>query len=203
MIVVAIDIGYVNMGVTRAIIDEEYDVSFTRAFKDDITVMKHNTVKPCNCCIPHTKETVDRVAHFIQEHRPLFDEADAILVERQPLTGLNNVEALIVSSFRNKAVIISPNKMHKHFRISHFDYETRKVKTNEIAFPYVHFLDSYACLERQHDIADAVCMTLFHASCLKDKNKYKRRIERLPFDEYRYVRPANHIRTNTQGNSFS
>lgn len=184
MKLVSIDVGYINMGVAECVVDDEYNVSFTRVFKEDITVPKHIRVQVCDCKIPHTRETCDRVSHFIQEYWDMLDGADTILIERQPLTGLKDIEALIVHTFRDKIILISPNKMHKYFGISYYSYDERKVKTEKIAFPHVYFLDGY--MERKHDIADAVCMSLYYANTLKDENKYKRKIERLPFDEYRF-----------------
>jgi hypothetical protein len=101
------------------------------------------------------------VLHFIQEYRDHLDEADKILVERQPPGGFGAIETLIVATFREKVEVISPNSMHKHFRIGHLDYEHRKKKTEEIAGPHLEHLESYTRLLRKHDVADAMCMVLY------------------------------------------
>ena len=161
--------------------DEEYNTKFTHAFKVDIRHILHKRVPAHECKIPHTCETCDRVAHFIQEYEPFFDEADKILIERQPPTGLKDIEALIMSRYRSKTLLISPNKMHKHYGIARFDYERRKVKTEELAEEHVSHLDTYQCQERKHDMADSVCICNFYVDGLRRKNP-----KRLPFEEFRF-----------------
>ena len=156
---------------------QEGEVEFDYTAKVDITHVRHNRVQPCDCKIPHTNETCDRVMHFIQEYMPVFDEADIILIERQPPMGLKDVEALITQAFRSKVQLISPNKMHKFWGISRYDYERRKEHTEKIASEYVD-LTSYT---RKHDVADAVCIAMFYI-----KTHYKPKPKRLPFDEFRF-----------------
>ena len=103
----------------------------------------------------------DYVLHFIQEYRPHLDECDKIIVERQPPGGFGAIESLIVASFREKIEIVSPNAMHKFFKIGHLDYERRKEKTQEIAEKYLGNIQTYVNLTRKHDVSDAMCMILF------------------------------------------
>jgi hypothetical protein len=51
--------------------------------------------------------------------------------------------------------------MHKHFNINFLTYEWRKVKTVEIADTMLGHFPEYRELERQHDIADALCLLLY------------------------------------------
>lgn len=182
MIIVSVDIGYINMGLSRCVVDEEYNTKFTHAFKVDITRLTHRRVAPQDCKIPHTCETCDRVAHFIQEYEPFFEEADHVLLERQPPMGLKDIEALIMTKYRGKTKLISPNKMHKHYGISRFSYEERKVKTEEIAFKHVGHLSTYQGQERKHDMADSVCICNFFVDGIRRKNP-----KRLPFEEFRFL----------------
>lgn len=175
--IVSIDIGYVNMAMVGCTTTEEGVVDFDYTAKVDITHVMHNRVNPCDCKIPHTNETCDRVMHFIQEYRPVFDEADIVLIERQPPMGLKDVEALITQTFRSKVQLISPNKMHKFWGISRYDYERRKEHTERIASEYVDL----SLYERKHDVADAVCIAMFYI-----KTHYKPKPKRLPFDEFRF-----------------
>ena len=183
MIIVSVDVGYVNLGLTRCELDSEYKPHFTHAMRIDIRRILHTRIPASECTIPHTCETCDRVAHFIQEYEPFFNEADHVLIERQPLTGLKDVEALIMSRYRSKVTLVSPNKMHKFFGIGRFDYDKRKEKTEEIAHEHLGHLESYTFNTRCHDMADSACMTLFFADNLRRKNP-----KRLPFDEYRFVK---------------
>lgn len=187
MRIVGIDIGMINLGVVRVAVDDDFNFEFDTAFRCDITHIKHNTVKPCDCCIPHTNETVDRVSHFVQEHQELLDSADVILIERQPPMGFKCIESLLTFMFRDRVKLISPNRMHKHFTINHLDYEGRKEAVVEVAGPHLGHLPGFTNQVRQHDMADACCICLFEIVKLKDERIKKIRLEnikRLPFDEY-------------------
>lgn len=185
MIIIAIDIGYYNLGFVKVRVqDGTPDVLMAR--KVDITRYEHERVSQCECRLHHSREMADYVLHFIQEYRDHLEEADKILVERQPPGGFGAIETLIVATFREKVDVISPNSMHKHFGIGHLDYEHRKQKTEEIAGQYLEHLDSYTRLLRKHDVADAMCMVLY-------------RMPRAPrvknivpdFDRFRYVPPES------------
>lgn len=190
MRLVGIDIGYINMGVVSADLNDKCELKFYNAFRYNISLIKHNMVPVQECTIPHTRETCDRVAHFIQENQDLLEDADCILIERQPPTGFKDIEALLMTKYRSKVKLISPNKMHKHFKIGHLDYEERKVETVKIAKPWVEHICTYKYQERQHDMADAVCMCLMYTHKVKEEQRKKERLEnikRLPFDEFRLV----------------
>ena len=55
--------------------------------------------------------------------------------------------------------------MHKFFQIGRLDYEQRKVETVNISKKclYTHsiLVEQFETYNRKHDIADALCMTLF------------------------------------------
>ena len=190
MIIVSLDVGYINMGITRAIVDDDFNITFTDAFKEDLTHAKHTRVNASDCTIPHTKETCDRVAHFIQEYEPMFNEADHILIERQPIMGLKDIEGLMMSRFRNKTTLVSPNRMHKFFGIRHLTYDDRKIATEEIADIHIGHIRTYYNCTRKHDMADAVCICLLFVHNMKREHELKQKREnmkRLPFDEYRLI----------------
>jgi len=97
---------------------------------------------------------------MLQEHADLFVGVDHVRIERQPLTGLTDVEQLLFGHFRSKARLVSPNSMHRHFHIGHYVYEQRKTQTTRIAEPYLCHLPAWQ-RERVHDLADALCIVLF------------------------------------------
>lgn len=188
MRLLAIDIGYINMGVASAVVDDSCDIHFHDVFRYNIVFMRHTIIPSCECTIPHTCETCDRVEHFIQENRDLFEDADCILIERQPPMGFKDIEALIMSKFRSKVKLVSPNKMHKHFHMNTMDYEERKVKVVEIATPMVAHIPTWISEVRKHDMADAVCMCIMYTDKLKEEQIKKEKLEnmkRLPFEEFR------------------
>ena len=185
MIIVAIDIGYINIGLIRVVVDECFNMSVIDATKIDLRYIKHTAMPPADCKIPHTTETCDRVAHLLQEYAPLIDSADHLLLERQPLCGFKDVEGLIMSAHRAKTTLISPNSMHKFHGIGHFSYEQRKEQTERISHPFVGHIEEYANLERKHDIADAVCICIFFVNKLKTVHDRKMRRRIIPLDEFR------------------
>ena len=103
----------------------------------------------------------------------MFDACTHVLIERQPLVGHTDVEQILFFMFRHKAVLVSPNAMHNYFKISKYSYETRKYKTVMLAahFLSVDHFPEYHCLERKHDIADALCLLLFWIHTQREASK--------------------------------
>lgn len=161
--IASIDVGIINLAL---VVVEVEDAAVTRVVHlgvSDTTKFEHNRVHYDNCVLGHTKTTTDRVNHFVQERLDLFERADKVLIERQPIQGHTDVEQVLFMLFRDRAELVSPNAMHKYFQINHLTYEWRKVKTTEIAdasFQHLNF-PHYFRLQRRHDIADAWCLLLF------------------------------------------
>ena len=194
MIIVGIDVGYINMGVVRVSTDDKLNFQFIDAFRYNISIVKHNTVPVQECIIPHTTETCDRVEHFIQENKFIFESADHILIERQPPMGLKDIEALLMNKYRSKVQLISPNKLHKYFNIRHLSYEERKDFVEEIATPHIGHIHEFITQERKHDMADAACMCIYFIMKLKKEQLKKEKLEnikRLPFEDYAFVQPGD------------
>ena len=172
MIVVSIDVGYHNLGMVNSFIDDNtFEIKILDVFKINLTQIFHKKIKRCNCKLYHTSELVDYFSHFVQEFGEYLDQADKILIERQPPGGLTNVEALFMYTYRDKIELISPNSMHKHFKINFLEYETRKERTIEFSKSLLENFHEYQELSRKHDISDAVCMIIFKFA--KDKEKYR------------------------------
>ena len=111
----------------------------------------------------HTKTFCDWLNHVFQEHK-CFEEADYILIERQPPMGFVAIEQLIFSKYRNKAILISPNSMHAYFKLGNFDYDKRKEYTENICKNNIKnpiLLKQLELYHRRHDIADSVCLMLY------------------------------------------
>lgn len=150
MKLLGIDIGYYNIGLVLADCNEA-DVKVLYVQKVDLSAFKTRDVP----------ELSDMIHAFTTEYKDVFDEADQVLIERQPPGGISSVEVLLHYIFRHKAILISPVSMHKHFGMGHLDYEERKERTEVIASKYIKGCVYYERLERKHDVADALCMILF------------------------------------------
>ena len=125
--VLSIDIGIINLGYVYAEFGETINV--LECNRVDITYMKHCKVSRTNCKLCHEYCIPDFIDHFVQEEHSLFEEADIILVERQPPQGLLNVQDLLFIKYRHKIKLINPNSIHKFFKMTKGDYDLRKIES--------------------------------------------------------------------------
>jgi len=145
--VLAIDVGYHNMGIVAASCENA---------KVHVTWMKK--VSLADYKYIHSNDIVDLVPLMVHDYRQMFDDAEYILVERQPPGGFQNIEVLLHYMFRDKVTLVNPVSLHAHFGIRHLMYEQRKERTTSIAEKYIGREVPY---ERKHDIGDAVCMIVY------------------------------------------
>jgi hypothetical protein len=163
MKILAIDIGYHNMGLVLAECGKgsKIDVEFIKKISlEDYKYIQSN-------------DFVDLIPLFVDDHKYIFDSADTILIERQPPGGFTNIEILLHYMFKDKVVLVSPVSMHTHFGMRHLNYEERKERTVSIANKYI---DGDIPYERKHDIADALCMVVY----------YNFKISVHTFDKFRF-----------------
>ena len=149
MSVLAIDIGYHNMGLVVA--------ECGNGPKIDVNYIKKVSLEDYKYI--QTNGIVDLVPLMVDDHRDIFDSADTILIERQPPIGFTNIEVLLNYMFKDKVILVSPVSMHVHFGMRHLNYDERKERTISLCDKYTGIDIPY---ERKHDIADAVCMLLYY-----------------------------------------
>ena len=149
MKVLAIDIGYHNMGLVLA--------EACKGPKVDVEFIKKVSLGDYKYI--YSNDIVDLVPLFVDAHKHIFEAADTILIERQPPGSLTNIEVLLHYMFKDKVVLVSPVSMHTHFGMRHLNYEERKERTVSIADKYI---DGEIPYERKHDIADALCMIIYY-----------------------------------------
>lgn len=183
MIIISIDVGYHNMAMVRIKTDDDMNLTVDGVHVINITRIPHKKISRCECKIPHTSEVADMMAHFIQEYDDYLNEADMILIERQPPTGLTQIETLLLYLYRSKTHLVSPNSMHCHFKIGQYTYERRKECTIKLAQSY---LDGFENLGRIHDASDAVCLAIFHTHKERERIRIKKLDRTLPFEVYRH-----------------
>lgn len=117
-IITSIDVGHSNLGMVVARVNREWTLRKIEFFrKINLANLPHDAVSWEECELEHSNECSDRIDHFIQEYRTWFEESDVLLIERQPITGLKDVEQLLFKAHRKKAVLMSPNSMHVYFGI--------------------------------------------------------------------------------------
>ena len=163
--VLGVDIGINNLGLSLISIDDEFnfvDVKYINLL--NISKYTHDVVPKEQCYLNHTKTFSDWLTHVFQEHYTVFNSATYIIIERQPPMGLVACEQLIYNRWRSKAHLVSPNSMHKYFRIGKYDYEKRKKLTESISRRYIKnpiLVSNFDRYTRRHDIADSVCIVIF------------------------------------------
>jgi hypothetical protein len=149
MKILAIDIGYHNMGLVLA--------ESGRGHKIEVEFMKKVSLEDYKYI--YSNDIVDLVPLFVDAHKYIFEAADTILIERQPPGGFTNIEVLLHYMFKDKVVLVSPVSMHTHFGMRHLNYDQRKESVVKIANKYLKEDIPY---DRKHDIADALCMIIYH-----------------------------------------
>jgi hypothetical protein len=209
MKVLSIDIGITNLGYCYSEIqfpeitgskykslklNESYSflevnkyISVLSCNRVDITKVKHNTVKFCDCTLHHERCIPDYLDHFIQEYQMLFNECDVLLLERQPPVGITNVQDLLFTKFRNKVTLISPNTVHKYFGLP-TDYSERKIVSETIAGEFLVNFEKFTQNSRKHDISDSLLMTIYYYKIHLDKLIHSTKFE-LPvvnFEQFRF-----------------
>ena len=163
MKILAIDIGYHNMGLVLA--DSEAGPKIEVEYVKKVSLGDYKYIQ--------SNDFVDLIPLFVEDHRHIFDAADKILIERQPPGGFQNIEILLHYMFKDKVSLISPVSMHTHFGMRHLDYEERKERTVSMTEKYLKDDIPY---ERKHDIADAFCMIMY----------YNFKVTTHIFDKFRY-----------------
>lgn len=148
MKLLGVDIGYTNMGLVMATCDGPR-ITIDYIKKVDLGDYKY---------MGKTNDTAIIISLFLSDYDYLFKEADTVLIERQPPAGLTNIESLLHYIYMDKVVLVSPLSVHRHFGMGHLDYEQRKDRSISIASKYIDDIP----YERQHDIADAMCMIIHY-----------------------------------------
>jgi len=178
-VLVGIDIGYLNMGISVCHVEDDLDES----------TLSVEHVAKINLRYLRGKGIHEEVDTFVKEFiLPKLTEKAVIMVERQPPTGLTAIEYLILHILKDYTIVrVAPNSLHKQFQIGHLCYEKRK----EFIEKYVekYFTNTrktktkYDNMTRKHDVADSILFCLFY--CRKNKISFKNVVE--DFELFRFV----------------
>lgn len=189
----SIDVGWINLAIVLANINSntwEFE-SLLKADLVNLNELRHLKVSVSHCTLHHTNDACDKINHFIQEYgTDWMDVSDIILIERQPITGLVHVEQLLYNAYRHKAILISPNKMHRWLQIQHLPYDLRKEQTVQYVESKLGHNDEQwiqTCLQleenkqRKHDVADAICILFYFLNTRQDElDRYNKIHEHKP-----------------------
>lgn len=170
------DVGIVHLGL--AVIEATEDGRSRRAVHlecVDVTEYTHRRLDADTCTLPHTREISDRVMHAVAERADLFASCDRVVIERQPMQGLQAVQALLFNHCRDRSELVHPMRLHSHHREHHglvrgADYEQRKAHFESWAAGWVHDWDARTRhMPRRHDVADALAIADFHLHGVREE----------------------------------
>lgn len=174
------------MALVGAEIDEEWNVQ-SIDFLEKINLLNHCKCRNAECTVCQSRRycairklAMDGLFHVIRDHQALFDRADVVIIEKQPLQGMTDIEGVLYSRFIEKVNLIMPRRMHGFLGIVDLNYDERKDKTEEYATALLDRLapeetrTRYEGLTRKHDVADAICfIACFADYCRKWHPKKK------------------------------
>lgn len=198
MFILSIDVGIIHLALVAIELESDYlkrdeiiiEEELTTCELIDITelIVECNDV---NCELYHDKIICDYVTHLFKKYRELFDKSNEILIERQPFGGISSVQELIMKEYRNKTKLISPTAMLNFFGILHIPYDERKKYTEKIATKYLEKFKTFTFNERNHDMADCLCILLYYLSMKRKEYKEKVKSENSKFikslDQFKYL----------------
>lgn len=159
MYILGIDIGIINLGLVGCWVKEDYTLD-----KIDMCELVDITNFRCiekKCSLNHAPNIAFRMKHFFYNYREYFDKADHIIIERQPIMGITDVQEIILYEFDSKCTLVSPNAMHKYFGINDLNYEQRKERTIKISENLLNSFKDFSKNTRKHDMGDALCIIKF------------------------------------------
>ena len=155
-IIVGIDVGVQNLAMAVGSCSASY-TNLTITAVERVNLMSTCTVT--GCTLHHTGMASDRVAHFLQARAAVFAEADTVVIERQPPGGLRDVEQVLVTRLRDKAVVMAPQTMHVAIGSNGLPYAERKVAAIARASLLVPDIAARFA-PKADDPADAVCFVI-------------------------------------------
>tara|TARA_Y100000590_G_scaffold344295_1_gene393662 strand:- start:637 stop:1281 length:645 start_codon:yes stop_codon:yes gene_type:complete len=178
--ILSIDVGITNLALVGIECYEDYRIKNINICKKiDIQNHRHEKINRVDCNLHHTSSISDGIAHLFQEFSYFFDEASVILIERQPLMGIQSVQELIYHSYRDKALLISPQAVHKHLLMKNLNYEERKEKSVNIAWAYLNNQSDFNDNDRKHDMADALCQSIYYLDQQRTKYDHQKKREEI------------------------
>jgi len=156
MKIISIDIGIINLGLVKCTIWDDWTIKSIDSIQLIDIRKECLECKTGECPHRHDRCFTDYMNHFFDNH-PELNNADHILIERQPPQGLVSIQELILNKYRETVVLICPRSVHKHFSITHLNYDERKIASVVTAQEVLSKFDRKLSGRRNHDIADAIC----------------------------------------------
>ena len=156
-LVIAIDVGVKNLALCA------YDfLSSQIVHWDNVSIVPSGRYVPA--------QNVHYVRAFVERHRALFDNAAAVVIERQMRCNMRIIEAVLQSMFFERAYVVHARCVKMHYGLSTRNYRLNKAKAVEWADDFVRnngplfappVADAFTRGKRD-DLADALLLVMYY-----------------------------------------
>ena len=152
-----VDPGFRHLAVASILVDVQ-----TMRIVDDSCVLVDAVQAQEQCtdskCM-HTKTTSSRLRHVYAKLDKIVKKSEVIYIERQPLTGMTDIEQLLFDRWRCCSILINSRSMRKSLGCWTDDYDERKVlalqRAEQLRCTYLDTEPPWMLGERNHDAAEA------------------------------------------------
>jgi len=159
MYVVAVDVGIVNIGLCV------YSHDLTKiVFWSNVPLLAGGAYSPMH--------NVKYVRDFVYRYNMYFDNADAVIVERQMRGNMRIIEAVLQSLHYSKCIVVSPRAVKRHYDLSTQTYQGNKLKAvqwaerfvrnNAGAFDTPATTHNWQVSKKKDDMADSLLLVLYY-----------------------------------------
>jgi hypothetical protein len=168
MNIVCIDPGIVSVGIFAAIVCAATGQVSSIIMCANVNVMTLDEAH-------YSDGVYGYVSGFIQKYKLMFDRADKIVIERQPLQSAGTtLEVIFRERYPDVCAFISPNSIHKRFDIRGYTYDGRKMMSVHIVKQALtqwsnanvpnaaDALTSISGIGRHHDCCDACLIFILY-----------------------------------------
>mgnify|MGYP006138019575 CR=1 FL=1 len=165
-LIIAIDVGVKNLGICA--------YSFLNnkvVFWDNVSLTPNGRYIPA--------QNVQYVRDFVTKHLHLFENAMAIVVERQMRCNMRIIEAVFQTMFFDRCFVVTPRSVKVHYNLSTRNYRTNKAKAVEwTQFFLMNNPDalteecakSFKDAKKQDDFADALLLVMYYLDTYSNQN---------------------------------
>lgn len=189
MYVLGVDCGWRHFALCLCQVDEEGDIE-----AEDFALLDLNNLAcGADCKLPHSSHAVHKCAHVFHMYAHLIDRADKVMIEKQPTVvgSMLHIEALLYDRLQDRAELVPPQTLHRHFDLVKNDYDARKQMVDSLAGPRLEHLPAYESLKRKHDVGDAYLLCRLHADRVRSRVAAARKTRKIAVDlaRFRYTGP--------------
>ena len=156
--VIAIDVGIKNLSFVV------WDFTTARCVRwENVSLVPSGRYIPAN--------NVQYVKAFVKRYEHYFDNAFALMIERQIRCNMRIIESILQTMFYDRTYIISAKCVKAHYNLSHKNYKANKAAAVEWGNSFVlhnpqvfeaGLADSFNRCKKQDDLADCLLLLMYY-----------------------------------------